>query len=744
LLPQESQKISRGAVLYRAGESSDPLMPVLSRHVHPAAMWIGSAAVGVLFVRWCGAAVRVRDLFGVDTSRPSSIVGMWSGTWSLPHWLAGIGAETLLAVLCRALHHGLLPTTWWLSPNAMATEHRWTPLHIAAASGSTCSCRTLVVNGASVNSRTTAGHSALAIAVSHGDLDTVRALLDFGADPSSQDHKRASPLHIAVVRGDPCLVDVLLEKKASPDVTDSGGYTALLRACMKQERWGAAERMLKARADVGMAAYGQGLTALLLVAAWTDDEASARAAESLMAALADPAAVDTFGTTALHLACREARPTLVATLCKMGAPTAAQDNDGHYPLQALCTSIAKQPDNASLVVAMTALLQADPMAAQRLDFADASALQTLLLISGLERSAPAPAVQALIAAEADPTQEDESGFTAVHYAAKAGKTEQDRRVLHDILQASPKVSKAFLDAVDFQKTRNTSNTKYLARRGGQHRIPLETRQGVLDGDLTLAGIARLISSGRCRKVIALMGAGASTSAGIPDFRSSSGLWAQAATRELFSYQGFMTDPEAFWRKTAELFVDRTPTKVHSMLARLAQQGILHRIYTQNIDGLEEAANIPADRVVACHGTTSRVVCASNRLHSTHGRSVADVTTAVIAGEAAPRCKECGALLRPDVVFFGEPLPPEFDRLHGEDITQCDLLIVIGTALNVYPVAGLVNRVSMLTPRLLINREAVGPWTSCRDNVENYRDVFYEGECDAGAEELGRALGWMDG
>ena len=68
-------------------------------------------------------------------------------------------------------------------------------------------------------------------------------------------------------------------------------------------------------------------------------------------------------------------------------------------------------------------------------------------------------------------------------------------------------------------------------------------------------------------------------------------------------------------------------------------------------------------------------------------------------------------------------------------------MVVGTALSVYPVAGLVNRVPALTPRLLINREAVGPWKGAEGNAENYRDVFFEGECDLGAELLARELSW---
>lgn len=216
-----------------------------------------------------------------------------------------------------------------------------------------------------------------------------------------------------------------------------------------------------------------------------------------------------------------------------------------------------------------------------------------------------------------------------------------------------------------------------------------------------------------------------------------GLWSQAATRDLFSWEGFVAQPEAFWRKSAEMFMGRKPTRVHVFLAHLARAGILRRVYTQNIDGLEAAAGVPANSIIECHGNAMRTVCSENRSHA-----VEPVFAKVQMSDSwkAPICA-CGGLLRPDIVFFGESLPAEFSKHSGEDMDRCDLLIVIGTALSVYPVAGLVNRVSTLTPRLLLNREAVGVWRACDANAENYRDVLYQGDCDAGAEEFLQILDW---
>jgi len=171
------------------------------------------------------------------------------------------------------------------------------------------------------------------------------------------------------------------------------------------------------------------------------------------------------------------------------------------------------------------------------------------------------------------------------------------------------------------------------------------------------------------------------------------------------------------------------------LAELARRRLLKRVYTQNIDGLEEAAGIPKDRIVQCHDNAMRTVCSANRNHTVNATMDVHSNSFV-----APRCS-CGALLRPDIVFFGEPLPADFENNSGQDMHNCDLLIVIGTALNVYPVAGLVNRAQVLTPRLLINREPVGVWRSCEHNEENYRDVMWKGECDDGADKLLQLLEW---
>lgn len=105
-----------------------------------------------------------------------------------------------------------------------------------------------------------------------------------------------------------------------------------------------------------------------------------------------------------------------------------------------------------------------------------------------------------------------------------------------------------------------------------------------------------------------------------------------------------------------------------------------------------------------------------------------------------KCYKCKGLVKPDIVFFGESLPGRFFTHAEEDMPKCDLLIIMGTSLVVYPFAALQDLVGDDCPRLLINREQVGNLDFGEDNV---RDALYEGDCDAGVEELARLLGWSD-
>merc|ERR550532_60904 len=222
----------------------------------------------------------------------------------------------------------------------------------------------------------------------------------------------------------------------------------------------------------------------MLVAKWA--VGGAEMVSTLLRCKADPAATDSFGQTVLHIACRKGCVDLVKALSDGGAPQFAQDNDGHFPVQFLCHCCAQRPDDRELVeTGLAAILRADGAVVERLDFSDASPLHTLLHLATIEKTAPIYALRALLAAAADPTCEDESSFTAVHYAVAAGPGGQDMvSALRDSTLATP----AFWTGLDLDRKRDTSNSKYLSRRGGHHRIPKELRQDVLRDKISLHGI----------------------------------------------------------------------------------------------------------------------------------------------------------------------------------------------------------------------------------------------------------------
>ncbi|KAH3757212.1 NAD-dependent protein deacetylase sirtuin-2 [Pelomyxa schiedti] len=254
----------------------------------------------------------------------------------------------------------------------------------------------------------------------------------------------------------------------------------------------------------------------------------------------------------------------------------------------------------------------------------------------------------------------------------------------------------------------------------------------------LAGVAEAIKSGRCRKIIVMTGAGISVSAGIPDFRTpGTGLYYTLERfnlpepKAIFEISYFQSNPKPFFVLAKELYPGLfKPTKSHYFIRLLHQKGLLLRNFTQNIDTLEVIAGIPDDKLVFAHGSFSTAHCVlCNKAHSV------DFVKQTIFADDIPRCS-CSGLVKPDIVFFGEGLPERFWKCMDEDFPSCDLLLVIGTSLVVYPFAGLVSQPGDKVPRVLINREKVGRFFHWED-----RDVFWAGNCDDGVQALADLLGW---
>jgi NAD-dependent deacetylase len=183
--------------------------------------------------------------------------------------------------------------------------------------------------------------------------------------------------------------------------------------------------------------------------------------------------------------------------------------------------------------------------------------------------------------------------------------------------------------------------------------------------------------------VVLTGAGVSTESGIPDFRSPTGIWAKFDPLEYGSLEAFRRDPERVWEFYGVRYralSEAEPNAAHAALAELERLGLVGTVVTQNIDLLHERAG--SRDVIEVHGSIRTATCpACGRVHT-----LAEVLRLV--DEGVPRCLTCGTVIKPDVVFFGEQLPAGAMERASALAAAARLLVVVGSTLEVYPVAAL--------------------------------------------------------
>ncbi len=189
-----------------------------------------------------------------------------------------------------------------------------------------------------------------------------------------------------------------------------------------------------------------------------------------------------------------------------------------------------------------------------------------------------------------------------------------------------------------------------------------------------------------RRVVVFTGAGVSTESGIPDFRSPGGIWERFDPDD-FTYQKFVTDPQSRrkqWQMLREgsLTTKAKPNPAHYAIAELDKLDKLDCVITQNIDNLHQKAGVPDDKVFELHGNMQWVVC----LSCGQRYPFEQIQTRLDEGEEVPDCEVCHGILKPDAVFFGESLPVEVLKEATQRSCNCDLFIVIGSTLVVYPAA----------------------------------------------------------
>nr|OQO31685.1 hypothetical protein B0A51_01175 [Rachicladosporium sp. CCFEE 5018] len=279
------------------------------------------------------------------------------------------------------------------------------------------------------------------------------------------------------------------------------------------------------------------------------------------------------------------------------------------------------------------------------------------------------------------------------------------------------------------------------------------------------------------KVLVITGAGISTSLGIPDFRSKNGGFyaklrdlGMAEPEEMFDIFNFDHDPSVFYSLAADILPKNdayTPT--HEFIRKLQDKGKLLRNYTQNIDNIERLAGISSDRLLQCHGSFATASCRKCK-HQVPGEEIFDD----IRAKRVAKCRECldsiaaaaaitmsskpkpkardfdggydddsepddlpsAGVMKPDITFFGEALPDTFFKLFAEDKKITDLVLVIGTSMQVGPVAEMPDALAEAgrgsVPVVYVGREACG-------HIEF--DVQVLGECDEVVGELCRKAGW---
>lgn len=182
--------------------------------------------------------------------------------------------------------------------------------------------------------------------------------------------------------------------------------------------------------------------------------------------------------------------------------------------------------------------------------------------------------------------------------------------------------------------------------------------------------------------VAFTGAGISVESGIPPFRGSQGLWSKYDPEEYAHIEAFMKNPSKVWKMLREMYeviFSAKPNPAHRVLSELEKLGYLKAIITQNIDGLHQEAG--SNKVIEFHGNFKWLLCLNCKKRE-------KINKELIKRLPYPECHDCKAPLKPDVIFFGEPIPFDSKIRAEEEATNCEVMLVIGTSGVVYPAAEL--------------------------------------------------------
>ena len=219
------------------------------------------------------------------------------------------------------------------------------------------------------------------------------------------------------------------------------------------------------------------------------------------------------------------------------------------------------------------------------------------------------------------------------------------------------------------------------------------------------------------RVVVLTGAGISTESGIPDFRGPQGVWTTNPRAEkLSNIHYYMTEPDVrkeSWKARLEHSAWKAkPNDGHRALAALEKRGKLHALITQNIDELHQMAGNSPDKVFEVHGTMRKVVCMACGMTAPMQKALDRVR----AGEEDPPCRDCGGILKSATISFGQALVPELIERAMRAAGEADLFFAVGTSLQVYPIAGVVEVAKAAGAKIVILNAEETPFDDIADAV----------------------------
>jgi len=272
--------------------------------------------------------------------------------------------------------------------------------------------------------------------------------------------------------------------------------------------------------------------------------------------------------------------------------------------------------------------------------------------------------------------------------------------------------------------------------------------------LSLQDITSKIKNKEIKEIIIMCGAGISTSANVPDFRSPGlGIYFKLKKYNLpypeaiceSSY--FKQNPEPFYSLVREIYPQTlTPTRTHKFFKLLESKNLLTRIYTQNIDALEHLARIDSNKIIEAHGTFQTNTC----LKCNKKNNLEWLKSELNSHTGAVTCsnKSCNGSVKPDVVLFGDQMPRIFFEQQKPDFKKCDLLIILGTSLTVEPFASLIGNGNDKMIRLFINKTKPGKvngllgfFTSMNMDFSKPTDCVELGYCDEIVGKFCKLMGW---